>query len=269
MSNQGTLDAFNVELEDYFVEGELILNDAQWAQTGSGVAMLNNDIAFIGVGEKVSVNVSFIVDPDYMGTFIVNYAEIKRADDNNNPNDTDPLDADSTPDDNQGDDELANDGELVDSQTGALQDDDPDSDDYDPAPINIVQDFDLALVKTMDDFEDSNNNGAIDAGEKVTFTVTVYNQGTLDATDIEVVDYVPSDMFFNAVDNLDFSSSAPGSPTAPIAEIASLEAGQSASLSIVLIVDSEFMGASIINNAEIISANNILGLPDSDSTSGR
>ena len=180
VSNQGTLDAYNIEIDDYFIDGELILNDPNWTETAMGVASLNNDIDFIGAGELASVNIIFQIDPDYQGTDIINYAEITGADNDNNPASPNVDDEDSTPGDNQGDDELANDGEIVDSQTGALQDDDPDSDDYDPAPIQIQQEFDLALIKNYTGFNDLNTNGDLDPGESASFIITVFNQGTLE-----------------------------------------------------------------------------------------
>ncbi|MEZ5048539.1 MAG: hypothetical protein R2766_02695 [Saprospiraceae bacterium] len=47
-------------------------------------------------------------------------------------------------------------------------------------------------------------NGVIDPGEKVTFDITIYNQGTLDATNVVVTDYVPTGMLFSVGDiNMD------------------------------------------------------------------
>ena len=112
VTNQGTLDAYNVKLKDYFIIGELILNDISWTEISPGVAEANNVIPFIGIGESVTTTVTFTVDPSFMGTTIVNYSEISEADDDNDPNNGFADDADSTPDDNQGDDELANDGET-------------------------------------------------------------------------------------------------------------------------------------------------------------
>ena len=111
------------------------------------MASLKNDIDFIGAGEASSVTITFMVDEDYQGDCIINYAEIFRADDDNDPSNPYPVDEDSTPGDNQGDDELANDGEIVDTDTGMPQDDDADSDDYDPEKILIQQEVDLALSK--------------------------------------------------------------------------------------------------------------------------
>jgi len=64
-------------------------------------------------------------------------------------------------------------------------------------------------------------------GDDVTFLVEVMNQGTVDATDVVVTDYIPSDMSF--VSSPDFSSASPY-----IATLANLAAGASEVLEITL-----------------------------------
>ena len=54
--------------------------------------------------------------------------------------------------------------------------------------ITIMQTFDLALTKTL-------NSGTVTPivpGGTVTFDLTVYNQGTLDAFNIQLSDYTPT-----------------------------------------------------------------------------
>ena len=260
VTNQGTLDAYNIELDDYIPVG-LILADADWSENTIGIASLNNDIPFIAAGEQASVNITFMVDPSFMGANIINYAEISAADDNDNPADGMPMDADSNPGDNQGDDETANDGEITDTDDGSLQDDDADSDDYDPAEISVAQEFDLALTKMYTSFNDNDGDNMISPGDDVIYGITVFNQGTLEGTAITVTDYVPTGMNFNSGDNTDFTGAAP----MPTASIASLAAGASTTLSLVLEIDASFQGVNLINNAEITAATNALGLPDEDS----
>ncbi|MEZ5048535.1 MAG: hypothetical protein R2766_02675 [Saprospiraceae bacterium] len=73
--------------------------------------------------------------------------------------------------------------------------------DQDPAEIAVVQEFDLAIKKLYSSWDDANTNGVVDPGEKVTFNITVYNQGTIDATDVVLTDYVPTGMLFSVEDN--------------------------------------------------------------------
>ncbi len=263
--NQGNIPAYNISIVDYPPSG-LILSDPNWTQNPvSGIIISNNDINQINPGEKESINISFIVDENLMLDQLVNYAEIFSADDDNNPNNGVASDEDSTPFDNQGDDELIYDGQLVDSDNGFFIDDDLDSDDYDPALISIMQEFDLALKKEYAYHIESDGNNMINPGEEVVFKITVYNQGTLNATNIEVTDYVPSNMIFTVggVDN-DFT----GSGIMPTATIASLGSGQSADLYIRLRVDPSYMWGQQINNAEITSGENALGLEDEDDPLG-
>ena len=77
----------------------------------------------------------------------------------------------------------------------------------------------------------------------MTFTITVYNQGTLEATSIEITDYVPSGMTNVDVDWLGDTF-----------VIDSLAAGTSTTIDIDLAIDPSFTGMVITNNAEITSA---------------
>ena len=62
-----------------------------------------------------------------------------------------------------------------------------DEDDHDPAGIEV---FDLALKKT------TTANGPYQYGSVVPFVITVYNQGSIQARDVVVVDYIPSGFAF-------------------------------------------------------------------------
>jgi uncharacterized repeat protein (TIGR01451 family) len=45
-------------------------------------------------------------------------------------------------------------------------------------------------------------------GDKVTFTITVFNQGMIDADNIEITDYVPTGFTFVAADNPTWATDA-------------------------------------------------------------
>ena len=134
------------------------------------------------------------------------------------------------------------------------------------AGLVLVQSFDLALTKVINTIA---TPGPYVPGDNVTFTIEVYNQGTIDATDIEITDYVPTEMIFNIGDNTDFS----GSLTAPIATIANLPSGMSTTVEITLQIDPNTFAASTVNYAEITSFDddNNTATPapiDEDSTPG-
>ena len=98
--NQGTLDAYNIGLNDYIPTG-LILADAAWTDV-AGVATLNTPIAALAPGATTMVPITFTIDPAFMGTSITNNAEISEADDDTDPTNTPPTDVDSTPGDEDG-----------------------------------------------------------------------------------------------------------------------------------------------------------------------
>jgi uncharacterized repeat protein (TIGR01451 family) len=188
VTNQGSLDAENIEISDYIPEG-LNLNDADWTEAG-GIATLNTPIPFLAFGESTTVDITFTIDIEYQGEDIVNRAEISGAD-----NELDLDDIDSTPDDTEGNDAGGAPDTPADDAIGGDGTGDPgdidsttDEDDEDPARIEVVQVFDLALDKVLNT---SATPGPFASGSIVTFTINVYNQGTVDATDVEVVDYVP------------------------------------------------------------------------------
>ena len=51
--------------------------------------------------------------------------------------------------------------------------------------------YDLALTKTLV------GSGPFVAGDDVTFRITVFNQGNLPASSIEITDYIPTDLTLN------------------------------------------------------------------------
>jgi uncharacterized repeat protein (TIGR01451 family) len=104
------------------------------------------------------------------------------------------------------------------------------------------------------------------------FTITVFNQGTLDATAINITDYIPSDMSYTAT-----GSSATGTLTTTGGAtvnltnngdgtfvIDALASGDEVSFDIGLMINANFLGTSITNNAEITDADNALGQDDED-----
>ena len=130
--NQGTLDAFTIQLSDYIPTG-LTLSDPLWLET-SGVANLVSPITSIAAGDSTTVTITFTVDADFMGTSITNNAEIESQEDAAGPR----SDDDSVAGDQ--------DGSVVDGEDNNIAETNGD-DDYDPETITIDQTFDLALTK--------------------------------------------------------------------------------------------------------------------------
>ena len=171
--NQGTLDAFNVQLSDYTPTG-LTLSDALWSET-AGVANLVTPIPFLGAGQSTIVPITYTVDTDFMETSITNNAEIESQEDINGPR----ADDDSIAGDQ--------DGSVVDGEDNDTAETNGD-DDYDPEVISIAQTFDLALTKQLS----SGTVLPIIPGGTVIYDLEVFNQGTLDAFNICLLYTSPS-----------------------------------------------------------------------------
>ncbi len=124
---------------------------------------------------------------------------------------------------------------------------DEDQDDHDPAGIEF---FDLALRNTVDgDYSSFNYNDII------SFKIKVYNQGTMEAKNIKITDYVPNGFDFVAANNTGWTEDALGNVeytiTNPIAP------GDSAEVSLKLnVIASTDPGDPWVNVAEISYAEN-------------
>lgn len=98
-------------------------------------------------------------------------------------------------------------------------------------------------------------------GDKVTFTITVFNQGTHPIYYVDVIDVFPSTLDFIAADNAgnDFSGNSNtfggGTVTTTVATSAPILAGDTYDLTIVMTINSSATaGTDIVNDAEITGA---------------
>ncbi|GAB4046099.1 SdrD B-like domain-containing protein, partial [Spirosoma litoris] len=246
--NQGNVDATNVQVTDYIPTG-LTLNDANWLANGS-LATLTTAIASLSAGQSVTRNITFTVGLNAPSS-LTNTAEISSASNAQNL-----PDVDSSPDNNPSNDGTPINDDLNGNHKGNPADDEDDSDPevitVSPTPV-----FDLALTKKLA----PGQSATVAAGSNVTFTVTIYNQGNVDATNVQMTDYIPAGLTLN-----DAAWTANGSLATLNTAIASLSAGQSLTRNITFMVSSSFAGGSITNVAEISSASNAQNLPDKDST---
>ena len=226
VTNEGTLDASNVFVADHIPNG-LTLDDSNWTAS-NGTAVINTPIPFIAVGQTETVTITFVINDGFMDASITNVAEI--VDPNNELLD----DVDSDPDNDDGDQS---------------------EDDEDNKTITVGQVFDLALTKVVDAIT---TPGPYQTGDDVAFVVTVYNQGSLNANAIQIMDYIPDGFTLDPLKNSDFINS--GSNASAV--IAFLASDDIIELRLVLTIDDDFTGSELINNAEIISAVNAMGLVD-------
>ena len=143
------------------------------------------------------------------------------------------------------------DGELQTEEKDSYPDDDPDNDndvecgsadddyidgnvkenpgdDEDDNDVACVDIFDLALKKV------ETSTGPYKFGDPVTFTYTIYNQGNMAATNIEVTDYVPSGFEYDPALNGSWTQAATTTPKTTITT--TLNPGESTTVTLVLIV---------------------------------
>jgi len=108
----------------------------------------------------------------------------------------------------------------------------------------------LTKVYTSDTSADGNaTDGIIAAGDDITFTITVHNQGTVDAANIEITDYIPTGL--ELASNTTWTGNTDGTAATTIAAI---PAGESVDVDITLVADDPTLGDHT-NTAEISNDN--------------
>ena len=112
----------------------------------------------------------------------------------------------------------------------------------------VKKQFDLSIEKTL-----VNSGKTYHPGDDVNFTITVTNEGNMDATNVKIIDYVPAGL--ELVNSSDINKT-----------IGAIAAGQSKPVTIPFKIKSDFQGTAIKNCTQISSAGNALGLDDKDST---
>ena len=225
--NQGTLAADSVVIFDYLPTG-LINIDPAWP----GDTHVSTNLP---AGDVVTIPLTVRIDPTYQGLVLYNNAEIIDA--------SGGIDEDGILQNTVGSandtSELSSDGDIDDEAPGTpgAADNPSDEDNYDIAVLAIDQDFDLAITDMV------GGTGPYDPGDTIVYMITVYNQGTLTASDIEVTSYVPTGMT-----NID--PAWPGD----VFTISDLTSGQDTTILLSLVLDPTFTGTSTVHNVEITSA---------------
>jgi len=217
VSNDGTIDANNIEVTDA-APADLIYQgmtpDGNVVDNGGGVFTVTS----IPAGTNQDIIVSYMISNTFMGNSLSNNAEIT-ADDGD--------DIDSDPD--TGDD-VDEDG-----------DGDPDDDDEDKVDIPIGQVYDLSLTKAV------TSAGPYGQGSLVEFTISVSNDGSLDANNIEVTDSAPADLIYQGM-TADANVSDNGGG---VFTVTNIPVGGSQDIVVSYMISNTFMGTSLTNDAEI------------------
>ena len=258
--NQGMIPADNIVITDYVPTG-MAFNPALnpgWSLNGNGSPATTLTIAGgLQPGASMTVNIILTVnDPLAAGTSLLNFAEITDATDEDG---NAVEDIDSTPDDIDDNDTF-----LSDNDVSGNGNEGEDEDDHDVAEV-IVEPFDLALYKELG----AGQPATVEPGDTVLFTITVVNQGMIPADNIEVVDYVPSGMSFDAPLNAGWALNGNGDPATTLTIAGGLQPGATTTVDIYLVVDAPLAaGTSLVNFAEIVAATDEDGnaVQDIDST---
>jgi len=248
VTNQGNVPASDIEITDYIPTG-LTLNDADWTENGAtAVTTITGPLA---PGDSTTLDITFTINEYFQGYSVTNRAEIS---DDDSDTTYGAYDIDSTPDaDTTNDNQPAGAGDPTDNvnDQDAIngEEGNNDEDDHDPANLPIGQIYDLALIKTS-------NASAVVAGMSVDFQITVTNQGTINATDVQITDYIPSGL---TLDDTDWTDNG---ATATYA-LGDLDAGESATIDLTMIVNDS---GDLVNRAEISNDNSADHGGDIDST---
>ncbi len=244
--NQGDIAASNIVVHDYLPSG-YTFNDYSGNWIGPDIngyySTTINEVLLPGDSETVSLDliVSDISDFDEL----INVAEISSSEDDEG-HDMTGFDIDSEMDNNPNNDSggvvFSDDDDEI-FEAGILGDDE---DDHDPAAVPI---FDLALIKTVPD-------GTYPlTGDIVTFYITVYNQGNVNAKDIFITDYLTDAFEYSPFDTNGWRpSSSDGSQYTLSLDNIVLAPGDSIQVEIDLVITAEANQDNLLNIAEISEA---------------
>jgi len=243
VTNEGSLDAANVEITDNPDTGLNYVSSNAGAnvnvtESSSGIWV----VADLPVGSSETIEVTFEIDAMFMGTSLTNAAEI--TNDDGDDVDSDPATSSDVDEDMDGN---------------------GDDDDEDEVTISLGRVVDLSLDKALAAGQD-NEFGIF---EDVYFEITVTNEGSIDAYDVEIVDYLPIGLMLSPNDNNGWGTNLAGDLTNSLSN--PVLVGQSQSITLVARVteDVAFLNLSQLTNvAEIIVVRDDQGdlIDDSDSS---
>ena len=263
--NQGNYIAKSVEVTDYLPDG-LELDDAGWTNAGAGkvVKTLTQEIA---PGQSVAITLQTKISANFTGNKIRNLAEISK----DNSADYNTTDKDSTPDTNVNNDcfreghLVTGNGKLAQAQgcSDATDEDDHDGVDFTVTPKTPEAKYDLALTKKI-----FNPKATYLTGERLSFEITLYNQGNKEAKNIEVTDYLPDGL---ELDDPTWTNAGGGKITQTLTQ--TILPNREFTLMLRVKISENFTGTEITNYAEISKDNSgdynttdVDSTPDNNST---
>ena len=243
--NQGFTDASFIKVVDVIPSG-LTLTDLNWTIVGD-TATYNLDVS-LAAGDSTEINITFSVNADQAG-LLRNSSEIASAKDAFG---NDVVDIDSN-----FDKDPSNDGLMVNDVIDQDGKNGGDEDDSDFAEIFIIPyTIDLHLTKALA------NTSPVYPGDSITFNISVANEGSINATAISIVDYIPAGLTL-ADANWTVSNGKAFKNT-----LENIAVGVTKTFPITFVANSSTLAGNYANSAEIADAKGPLGeaFNDIDST---
>lgn len=244
----GLADANDIEITDYVPSGYDFIPGDNPGWSGSPPLITYDYAGPLVVGDSAEILLTLKVNPTAQPDNVINEAEISYFEDED---DNVPVDEDSTPDNDPDNDNdvipYSDDDNEINERAKLNPGDDEDDNDVETVPL-----FDLALSKVVAGGQPS----SFSYGNNIIFEITVTNQGNLSATDIEIVDYVPSGFTYNPISPINILQGWTPAPTnMPIKTIAGpLAPGASTTVQIELVVlNADPDAGAYVNYAEIKS----------------
>jgi len=248
--NQGSITAQNVVLTDY-LPNSLALEDDNWFSTLPG-QVATTVFGPITPGQSVRLTLTARLSANATANAtITNRAEISAA---QNLSGIAQTDGDSVMDNNPGNDGVPTNDEINNANG--------DQDDADFATFTVQPPgiFDLAMRKTLAIGQAT----SVNAGDFVSYSIEVFNQGSVAAKSIQVIDYIPAGMTLADANWIDNGN---GTATGSFGSIFTLAPGASVQLPIRLKVSNSVTAGQLRNVAEIATARDANGnvVADNDS----
>ena len=241
--NQGTNPTIDILITDYMPEGMtfLSMNEPEWQlNQQNDPEYLYRDTLL--PNQSFNASLFLKVDSNTQLRHLINFAEISDFKDihgNKAP------DIDSNPDNLD-----KNDGEVDDDK---IQNENDDEDDHDIALIPI---YDLALRKTV-----HSDRSEFYVGDVVTYMIEVINQGTMDATGVEIADKAQDGLEFLPDLNTDWKPKGEHFEYIPTVDV---NAGDTSEIFITFRINSSANYNNVLNQAEIILTRGLGGTDLSD-----
>ena len=233
--NEGDADANNIIVTDKSAAGLIYQSsttDANITDNGDETFTIGSVLS----GSGITFDVTYQIDPNYTGTTLTNVALITTDDGND-------LDSDPTMDETVDED---GDGNPVD-----------DDEDIEMVPITIL-DYDLALNKSVI------SPAPYEAGEEITFAITLTNEGDIVANNIVITDKIPAGLsLVSSVADANVIDNGDGTWT-----VIQLGVASSQVIEVTFLIDPNASGENLSNVALITTddGNDIDSDPDMDET---